>query len=157
MYEKSFSAISERYFKASPWPSVEAIARFADNDHVFCLLYKEMYFRHVYSKVRWCAAEKGVDQHRGIGGFFFFFFSSVFFSLPFSVHIFPLIFFVVAREKSHEPLEREDDDTCCSCSPLTRVCRERERERDRGLTGVFSTNALSALVLARLVKERKDG
>lgn len=51
MYEKSFSAISERYFKASPWPSVEAVARFADNDHVFCLLYKEMYFRHVYSKV----------------------------------------------------------------------------------------------------------
>ena len=111
MYEKSFSAISERYFKASPWPSVEAIARFADNDHVFCLLYKEMYFRHVYSKVGWCAAEKGVDQHhRGIGGFFFFFFfSSVFFSLSFSVHIFHLIFFFVAREKSHEPLEREDE------------------------------------------------
>ena len=38
--------------KASPWPSVEAVARFADNDHVFCLLYKEMYFRHVYSKAR---------------------------------------------------------------------------------------------------------
>mmetsp|Transcript_1553 Transcript_1553/g.6831 ORF Transcript_1553/g.6831 Transcript_1553/m.6831 type:complete len:536 (+) Transcript_1553:206-1813(+) len=50
MYEKSFSAISERYFKASSWPSAEAIARYADNDHVFGLLYKEMYFRHVYGK-----------------------------------------------------------------------------------------------------------
>ena len=51
MYEKSFSAISERYFKASPWPAVEAVAKYADDDHVFCLLYKEMYFRHVYGKV----------------------------------------------------------------------------------------------------------
>ena len=50
MYEKSFGAISERYFKASAWPSVEAIAKYADDDHVFCLLYKEMYFRHVYGK-----------------------------------------------------------------------------------------------------------
>ena len=50
MYEKSFSAISERYFKASSWPSAEAIARYADNDHVFGLLYKELYFRHVYGK-----------------------------------------------------------------------------------------------------------
>ena len=61
MYEKSFSAISERYFKASPWPSVEAIARYADNDHVFCLLYKEMYFRHVYSKVRGTDARSGIQ------------------------------------------------------------------------------------------------
>jgi len=51
MYEKSFAAISERYFKASGWPAVEAVARFADNDHVFCLLYKELYFRHAYSKM----------------------------------------------------------------------------------------------------------
>ncbi len=51
MYEKSFPAISEKYFKASPWPHAEAVARFADNDHVFGLMYKELYFRHVYGKV----------------------------------------------------------------------------------------------------------
>jgi translation initiation factor 3 subunit L len=50
MYEKSFGAISERYFKASPWPAAEAVAKYADDDHVFCLLYKEMYFRHLYGK-----------------------------------------------------------------------------------------------------------
>jgi translation initiation factor 3 subunit L len=38
---------------------VEAIARFADNDHVFCLLYKEMYFRHVYSKAGNVCGEGG--------------------------------------------------------------------------------------------------
>ena len=51
MYEKSFPAISEKYFKALPWPHAEAVARFADNDHVFGLMYKELYFRHVYGKV----------------------------------------------------------------------------------------------------------
>ena len=45
MYESSFPKITERYFKASTWPPVEAVAAFVDNDHVFCLLYKEMYFK----------------------------------------------------------------------------------------------------------------
>eukprot|EP00218_Dolichomastix_sp_CCMP3274_P013070 CAMPEP_0170142846 /NCGR_PEP_ID=MMETSP0033_2-20121228/8775_1 /TAXON_ID=195969 /ORGANISM="Dolichomastix tenuilepis, Strain CCMP3274" /LENGTH=509 /DNA_ID=CAMNT_0010379231 /DNA_START=22 /DNA_END=1551 /DNA_ORIENTATION=- len=51
MYEQSFYKLSERFFKASPWPSVEAIAEHVDNDHVFALLYKEMSFRHVYAKL----------------------------------------------------------------------------------------------------------
>eukprot|EP00899_Mesostigma_viride_P013763 jgi/Mesvir1/22388/Mv17879-RA.1 len=51
MYEGSFAKLTERYFKASPWPLVDAIAPLVDNDHVFCLLYKEMYFRHIYAKV----------------------------------------------------------------------------------------------------------
>ena len=59
MYEKSFGAISERYFKASAWPSVEAVAKYADDDHVFCLLYREMYFRHVYGK-----ATPSLDQRK---------------------------------------------------------------------------------------------
>jgi translation initiation factor 3 subunit L len=59
MYEKSFGAISERYFKASAWPAVEAITKYADDDHVFCLLYREMYFRHVYGK-----ATPSLEQRR---------------------------------------------------------------------------------------------
>lgn len=50
MYETSFHKLTERYFKASPWPPVQAIAPLVDNDHVFCLLYKEMYYRHLYAK-----------------------------------------------------------------------------------------------------------
>lgn len=40
MYEVSFVKLSERYFKSSAWPSVDAIRDLVDDDHVFCLLYK---------------------------------------------------------------------------------------------------------------------
>lgn len=51
MYEGSFNKITERMFKQSPWPVVDAIAPFVENDHVFCLLYKELYFRHVFARL----------------------------------------------------------------------------------------------------------
>jgi hypothetical protein len=40
MYEVSFATLSERFYKASPWPPVELIADLVDQDHVFCLLYR---------------------------------------------------------------------------------------------------------------------
>ncbi|XP_077210945.1 uncharacterized protein LOC143846397 [Tasmannia lanceolata] len=51
MYEGSFQKLSDRMFKESPWPSVEAVAQYVDNDHVFCLLYQEMWFRHLYARL----------------------------------------------------------------------------------------------------------
>ncbi|KAL0311989.1 UNVERIFIED_CONTAM: 8-hydroxygeraniol oxidoreductase [Sesamum radiatum] len=51
MYENSFQSISDRLFKDSPWPSVDAVAPYVDNDHVFCLLYREMWFRHLYARL----------------------------------------------------------------------------------------------------------
>ena len=51
MYDVSFNKLSERYFKNSSWPPVEAVAALVDHDHVFCLLYREMYFRHLHAKV----------------------------------------------------------------------------------------------------------
>ncbi|XP_078428998.1 RNA polymerase I-associated factor PAF67 [Wolffia australiana] len=51
MYEGSFQRLSERMFRDTPWPSVEAVAPYVDNDHVFCLLYKEMWFRHIYARL----------------------------------------------------------------------------------------------------------
>ncbi|CAH9076539.1 unnamed protein product [Cuscuta europaea] len=51
MCETSFQSLSERMFKDTPWPSVDAIAPFVDNDHVFCLLYREMWFRHLYARL----------------------------------------------------------------------------------------------------------
>ena len=35
----------------SSWPPVEMVAGLVDNDHVFCLLYKELYYRHIYAKL----------------------------------------------------------------------------------------------------------
>eukprot|EP00271_Cylindrocystis_brebissonii_P009026 TRINITY_DN23615_c0_g1_i1.p1 TRINITY_DN23615_c0_g1~~TRINITY_DN23615_c0_g1_i1.p1 ORF type:complete len:531 (+),score=143.46 TRINITY_DN23615_c0_g1_i1:193-1785(+) len=51
MYEGTFSTLTERMFVQTPWPRVEAIAPHVDNDHVFCLLYQELYFRHLYAKL----------------------------------------------------------------------------------------------------------
>ncbi|KAK6912715.1 Translation initiation factor 3 complex subunit L [Dillenia turbinata] len=51
MYEGSFQTLSDRMFKESPWPSVDAISQYVDQDHVFCLLYQEMWFRHLYARV----------------------------------------------------------------------------------------------------------
>lgn len=51
MYETSFQTLSERLFKETPWPSVDAVAHYVDNDHVFCLLYREMWFRHLYARL----------------------------------------------------------------------------------------------------------
>lgn len=52
MYETSFQSLSERMFKDRPWPSVDAVAPYVDNDHVFCLLYREMWFRHLYARLQ---------------------------------------------------------------------------------------------------------
>jgi len=52
MYEGSFQKLSERLFKQSYWPEVEMIAPYVENDHVFCLLYKEMWFRHLYARLQ---------------------------------------------------------------------------------------------------------
>ncbi|KAK9824526.1 hypothetical protein WJX72_011098 [[Myrmecia] bisecta] len=49
MYDTSFAKLSERFYKTSSWPPVDAVADLVDQDHVFCLLYKEMYFRHLYA------------------------------------------------------------------------------------------------------------
>lgn len=51
MYETSFQSLSDRLFKDTPWPSVDAVANYVDNDHVFCLLYREMWFRHLYARL----------------------------------------------------------------------------------------------------------
>ncbi|KAF5743988.1 eukaryotic translation initiation factor 3 subunit L-like [Tripterygium wilfordii] len=51
MYETSFQNLSERLFKDTPWPSVDAVSVYVDNDHVFCLLYREMWYRHLYARL----------------------------------------------------------------------------------------------------------
>jgi len=52
MYENTFNKITEKYFKNSPWPPAESIASLVHNDTLFLVLYKELYFRHIYSKMQ---------------------------------------------------------------------------------------------------------
>ncbi|XP_048444454.1 uncharacterized protein LOC125479311 [Pyrus x bretschneideri] len=48
---RAFQTLSDRLFKDTPWPSVDAVADYVDNDHVFRLLYREMWFRHLYTRL----------------------------------------------------------------------------------------------------------
>lgn len=72
MYENTFNKITDKYFKHSPWPPAESISAlvhhgtFAINreewrfltliaillDQVFLILYKELYYRHIYAKLQ---------------------------------------------------------------------------------------------------------
>jgi len=52
IYETSFNKLSDRYYKNSVWPPAEAISPLVDSDPQFLLLYKELYYRHIYSKLQ---------------------------------------------------------------------------------------------------------
>ncbi len=50
--------LSEQYFKNTTWPSVENIESMINQDGkiqmkaIFLILYKEMYFRHIYASIQ---------------------------------------------------------------------------------------------------------
>lgn len=55
IYENEFNKLSERYFTEFPWPEAERIVPlllYQDEEslEVFQVLYKELYFRHIYAK-----------------------------------------------------------------------------------------------------------
>jgi len=52
IYENSFNKLTDRYYKSSPWPPADAISPLVNGDQQFLLLYKELYYRHIYSKLQ---------------------------------------------------------------------------------------------------------
>lgn len=51
-YESSFSKLTEKFYKNSPWPHPEqVVAPLVNHDETFLLYYKEVYFRHLYSRL----------------------------------------------------------------------------------------------------------
>ncbi|KPI91716.1 PREDICTED: eukaryotic translation initiation factor 3 subunit L [Papilio xuthus] len=51
LYENTFPKLTEQYFENSPWPDESEVAPVVDNDHIFMILYKELYYRDIYSRV----------------------------------------------------------------------------------------------------------
>lgn len=51
MYENSWTKITEKYFKQIEWPHPLDIAYLVQDDPLFMVLYKEMYFRHIYQNL----------------------------------------------------------------------------------------------------------
>lgn len=58
MYLHTFPHLSERFFKGSSWPPVEAVSHLAHNDSVFCMLYNELRYRHLHAAVRPTLADR---------------------------------------------------------------------------------------------------
>ncbi|EEB12467.1 eukaryotic translation initiation factor 3 subunit 6-interacting protein, putative [Pediculus humanus corporis] len=50
IYENSFPKLSLQYFENRPWPDEHEVAPLVDNDTNFLILYKELYYRHIYAR-----------------------------------------------------------------------------------------------------------
>ncbi|OLL26281.1 Eukaryotic translation initiation factor 3 subunit L [Neolecta irregularis DAH-3] len=51
-YESSFNKLTDKYYRNSAWPEAETIAPLVNHDLFFLAIYKELYFRHCYSKLQ---------------------------------------------------------------------------------------------------------
>ena len=51
LYENSWPKLTEEYFKTTPWPDADEIAPFVHDDSLFLILYKELYYRHIYARI----------------------------------------------------------------------------------------------------------
>jgi len=51
VYETTWHKLTERLFKNEPWPPASAVSECVD-DEMFVMLYKELYYRHVYAKLK---------------------------------------------------------------------------------------------------------
>lgn len=66
-YESSWRKLSERFYKGDKlWPSPDAVVGIVDDDPIFMLFYKEVYYRHVYSRsgARAITQEQRADSYR---------------------------------------------------------------------------------------------
>lgn len=51
MYENTFPKLSDQFFEKRAWPREEEIRKLVDNDAVFLILYKELYYRHIHARI----------------------------------------------------------------------------------------------------------
>ncbi|XP_022253982.1 eukaryotic translation initiation factor 3 subunit L-like [Limulus polyphemus] len=59
LYENSYVKLTERYFKTTPWPEVKDVSPIVQDDEIFLILYKELYYHHLYARVQGCLT---IDQ-----------------------------------------------------------------------------------------------
>lgn len=52
LYETTFPRLTEQYFDKTPWPEVGEIKYLVNCDPVFLILYRELYYRHIYAHVQ---------------------------------------------------------------------------------------------------------
>jgi translation initiation factor 3 subunit L len=52
LYENTFNQLTEKHYKNTKWPSVEAVAEQVSAEPLFIIFYKELYYRHIYSRLQ---------------------------------------------------------------------------------------------------------
>merc|ERR1712080_463027 len=52
IYDEGFNRLTEEYFMKCPWPEADDIAPLVQCDKLFLTLYKELYYRHIYAKLK---------------------------------------------------------------------------------------------------------
>ncbi|PVU98136.1 hypothetical protein BB559_001775 [Furculomyces boomerangus] len=52
IYEYQFNKLSEKYFPKQSWPDPRFVSALVNDTGIFLILYKEMYYRHIYSKLQ---------------------------------------------------------------------------------------------------------
>eukprot|EP00735_Rhodelphis_limneticus_P011632 TRINITY_DN475_c0_g1::TRINITY_DN475_c0_g1_i1::g.2601::m.2601 TRINITY_DN475_c0_g1::TRINITY_DN475_c0_g1_i1::g.2601 ORF type:complete len:568 (-),score=194.45,sp/A7SDW5/EIF3L_NEMVE/50.20/2e-171,Paf67/PF10255.4/6.7e-148,TPR_2/PF07719.12/2.2e+03,TPR_2/PF07719.12/0.056,TPR_1/PF00515.23/3.1e+03,TPR_1/PF00515.23/0.14 TRINITY_DN475_c0_g1_i1:319-2022(-) len=57
-YDNYYNQITEHNFRDRPWPSADDIAGLVGGDTVFLILYKEIFYRHIYSKLNPSLAQR---------------------------------------------------------------------------------------------------
>ncbi|TDL20576.1 hypothetical protein BD410DRAFT_750769 [Rickenella mellea] len=50
-YESGWNRLTEKYYAKTEWPEAEIIAPLVNDDQIFLILYRELYYRHVYSRL----------------------------------------------------------------------------------------------------------
>lgn len=51
LYEDTFNKLTDKYYKNTKWPSAEAVKEQISDSPLFVILYKELYYRHIYSRL----------------------------------------------------------------------------------------------------------
>ena len=46
-----FNRLTEKFYQKAPWPDAESIAPIVNNDPHFLILYRELYYRHIYARL----------------------------------------------------------------------------------------------------------
>ncbi|KAJ6551477.1 eukaryotic translation initiation factor 3 subunit 6 [Mycena capillaripes] len=51
-YESGWNKYTEKFYARTEWPEAEIIAPLVNDDPIFLILYRELYYRHVYSRLQ---------------------------------------------------------------------------------------------------------
>ncbi|KAJ2834125.1 hypothetical protein GGI24_000538 [Coemansia furcata] len=50
-YENQFPKLSEKFYAKASWPEPQYVAALVNDDGLFLILYRELYYRHIYSRL----------------------------------------------------------------------------------------------------------